>query len=134
MTSNGDSPRAGVDLRLAMTSRAPGVARDEAANWLDTLDVDPAVRRDVLVAVSELVTNAITHAAASPRVQLSAIDGQLRVEVHDSSAEEPVRKRGSATGGFGIQVVAALADSWGWAPTAGGKVVWAEFATEPASG
>lgn len=117
-----------VDFRLALSAHAPGSARDRAGGWLDSLGVHPALRRDVLIAVSELVTNAVTHAASAPRVQLMAHDGHLRLAVHDASADQPVRKVGSSAGGFGIRLIAELSDTWGWAPTTdGGKVVWAEF-------
>lgn len=120
--------RPDADFRLALSARAPGSARDKTGGWLDALGVHPALRRDVLIAVSELVTNAVVHAASAPRVQLMSRGGHLRLAVHDASAEEPVRKAGSADGGFGIRLVAALSDAWGWAhTTGGGKVVWAEF-------
>lgn len=123
----GGPARPDAQFRLALSAHAPGAARDQAGTWLDSIGVHPDLRRDVLIAVSELVTNAVTHAASAPRVHLMVLDGHVRLEVHDASAARPVRKTGSASGGFGIRLIAELSESWGWSPTDGGKVVWAEF-------
>lgn len=117
-----------VDFRLARSPESPGAARDQAGGWLDSLDVHPALRSDVVIAISELVTNAVTHAASAPHVRLTAQDGRIRLEVHDTSDRRPVQKTGSAAGGFGLRLIEQLAENWGWTPSeAGGKVVWVEF-------
>jgi anti-sigma regulatory factor (Ser/Thr protein kinase) len=41
--------------------------------------------------VSELVSNAVCHGEAPVWMRLSAAGGVLRVEVHDSGADRPVR-------------------------------------------
>ncbi len=120
-----------VDLRLALSAHAPGEARDRTGSWLDAVGVHPDLRRDVLIAVSELVTNAVTHAASAPRVLLTADGRHLRIEVRDDSADPPIRREGTSAGGFGVRLVGELAVRWGWTPIAGGgKAVWAEIDTD----
>ena len=96
---------------------------------------------DVLIAVSELATNAIKHGMEGlPRplplcpVQLVLIGHPRRlvVSVTDPCAKppEPVPSEpGRAVeGGRGLLVVGAISDAWGWARLAtGGKAVWAAF-------
>lgn len=114
-------------FELDRSRTAPAAARARTDEWMDTVDVHPAVRADILLAVSELVTNAVMHAESAPRVHLESADHRIRLEVHDASSDQPVRHGGSAGGGFGMQLVDGLAGSWGWSLTESGKVVWAEF-------
>ncbi|MEV3926743.1 ATP-binding protein [Actinomadura coerulea] len=96
---------------------------------------------DVVVAVSELVTNALRHGLeglSQPLplcpIQLVLIGHPRRlvVSVTDPGARapEPVPTEPDhcAEGGRGLVVVGAVSDSWGWARLAtGGKAVWAAF-------
>ncbi|MFB6985034.1 ATP-binding protein [Streptomyces sp. NPDC056230] len=91
---------------------------------------------DVLLCVSELVTNALLHGVPPGRgfrvqLHLEPADGVLRVEVHDSGDGEvrPVAADPApdAEGGRGLLLVAALADKWGVGDRDPGKVVWCEF-------
>ncbi|MEU6015280.1 ATP-binding protein [Streptomyces sp. NPDC047515] len=92
---------------------------------------------DVLLCVSELVTNALLHGVPPGRgfrvhLYLKPADDVLRVEVHDSGDGEvrPVvaDPASDAEGGRGLLLVAALADKWGVGERNPGKVVWCEFA------
>ncbi|MEU8120316.1 ATP-binding protein [Spirillospora sp. NPDC049024] len=96
---------------------------------------------DVVVAVSELVTNALRHGLEGiPQplplcpIQLVLIGHPRRlvVSVTDPGAGAPEPVPGEpdrcAEGGRGLVVVGAVSDSWGWARLAtGGKAVWAAF-------
>ncbi|WP_031048412.1 ATP-binding protein [Streptomyces sp. NRRL F-5650] len=87
--------------------------------------------------VSELVTNALRHAAGPIGVRLvhgpagpGAVAGVLRVEVSDSVPDPP---RGRTVGpddedGRGLQLLAAVARDWGTRPHGTGKAVWFELA------
>jgi DNA-binding NarL/FixJ family response regulator len=80
--------------------------------------------------VSELVTNAITHARSSCRLRLSRSDTAVRIEVVDGGVGTPDPKPPSPTGehGRGMHIVSTLALAWGTEPLeTGGKVVWAEL-------
>ncbi|WP_406384226.1 ATP-binding protein [Streptomyces sp. NBC_01618] len=91
---------------------------------------------DVLLCVSELVTNALLHGVPPGRgfrlrLYLEPADGILRIEVHDSGDGE-VRLADSwaasdEEGGRGLRLVAALADKWGVGERNPGKAVWCEF-------
>ncbi|MEU8529268.1 ATP-binding protein [Streptomyces sp. NPDC048629] len=99
-------------------------ARDEEAR---------EVADDVLLLVSEVVTNACLHAGGPEEIVLRHRDGVLRVEVADPSPEHPRRggpRPSSLPGGHGVMVLDRLAGRWGsrTRETGGGKVVWLEIA------
>jgi anti-sigma regulatory factor (Ser/Thr protein kinase) len=86
------------------------------------------VASDAQLVVSELTTNAVVHANAAPTVIASFDDGRLRIEVHDHDPTPPqLSARPDAEGGWGLLLVAAAADGWGWIATPSGKQVWAEI-------
>ncbi|MDY0816707.1 ATP-binding protein [Kitasatospora purpeofusca] len=96
-------------------------------------DEQVAVFEDVLLMVSELVTNACLHAPGGPReLRLRWDTVRLRVEVSDASpvppALRPSADRGQP-GGYGLRVVDRLARAWGSRPEDGGKSVWLEVAS-----
>jgi anti-sigma regulatory factor (Ser/Thr protein kinase) len=72
----------------------------------------------------ELVTNAMVHAETDVAVTVR-LDRDVRVEVLDQSTELPVQAPGRSGG---LQLVDALASSWGVSPGEGGKTVWFELA------
>jgi anti-sigma regulatory factor (Ser/Thr protein kinase) len=91
---------------------------------------------DTELVVSELVANAVQ---ASERdgtpvaLRLVLTPDSVLVEVFDSAPGLPAPRKAdhAAESGRGLLVVAALSVDWGWAPTWGGKVVWAKVPTEP---
>lgn len=84
---------------------------------------------DVVLAISELVTNAIQHAEGNPvglRMQRGA--HELRIEVTDGSAT-PARRRHAGQAdesGRGLQLVNAIAKEWG--TSADGTMTWCSLA------
>jgi hypothetical protein len=103
---------------------APGEARRRAAVVLGgSPHVDTA-----LVLVSELVTNAVLHTAARAELRILERGAVLRVEVEDHVARIPASPpTPGAHGGFGLRIVAAMANRWGTEPSEDGKVVWFEL-------
>ncbi|WP_318211477.1 MULTISPECIES: ATP-binding protein [unclassified Streptomyces] len=110
---------------------------------------------DVLLIVSEAVTNACLHAGgptelvirlapAEPRSDdtetgaETGTAGDLRIEVNDRSSRIPVfRPRGAPgqPGGNGLIVIDRLARAWGAVPREAGKSFWVEVAAPvPANG
>nr|BFD89479.1 hypothetical protein KitaXyl93_08390 [Kitasatospora sp. Xyl93] len=101
--------------------------------WLPAADGErPAVVEDVVLMVSELVTNACLHTRGGPDELRLRWDGRrLRVEVADSSPVRPELRPYAdpgRPGRHGLRVVERLARSWGSAPEGGGKQVWLEVA------
>lgn len=87
--------------------------------WVDTTAVD-----DVLLAVTELATNALQHGGANPVLRLSVGTDRIRVEVFDDDPAPPVRRPVGDHGGWGLALVERLALDWGIARHGRGKVVW----------
>ena len=87
---------------------------------------------DVQLVVSELATNALTHALTPFTVTLMAVAQSLLVKVRDGSPCHPVIVVGTPndTAGRGVTIVALLSRDWGVTAHAdGGKTVWASFDT-----
>ncbi len=79
---------------------------------------------------SELVTNAVLHAAGTINVDVDLDLTAVRVEVGDASTEPPARRETSddGTSGRGLHLVAAMASAWGVdSQPDDGKVVWFEI-------
>ncbi len=106
--------------------------------WLPPVDQAAGTAADdVVLLVSELVTNACRHGTAPYRLTLRTCDGPsahptLRVEVSDADPTPPVlcsHHRLGVPGGYGMQLVARLARSWGVHQhrDGSGKTVWLEM-------
>lgn len=93
----------------------------------------PEAVDDVLLLVSEVVTNACLHAGGPRELVLRHSPGGLRVEVSDDSPEPPRRRPPgdrALPGGHGLIVLERLARSWGSSPSGdgrAGKTVWLEL-------
>jgi len=82
---------------------------------------------DVLLVVSELVTNALVHGRGTPVLRLVGDAVRIRVEVSDGDPGLPQCKEPGPSGGWGLNLVEQLAVGWGASPRDGGKVVWCEL-------
>jgi anti-sigma regulatory factor (Ser/Thr protein kinase) len=87
-------------------------------------EVDPLV----VLAVSELVTNAIVHGDGPVGLTVGADDDQVRIEVSDDGDGDPAlrarRPHAEDPGGWGLQFVDRAADEWGVRHEDGRTVVW----------
>ncbi|WP_351227360.1 ATP-binding protein [Streptomyces sp. NPDC002133] len=106
---------------------------DEAWEWDEghATDERRAVTEDVLMVVSELVTNACLHAGGPEELVLHCTSERLRIEVTDASPVPPHPRPHAdpaVPGGHGLVVLGRLARAWGSAPHGTGKTVWAEIA------
>jgi signal transduction histidine kinase len=86
----------------------------------------------VALVVSELVTNAVVHAASTVDIRLSRADGRVQLAVHDRGGGTPVTRdeeaREELLGGRGLLLVREAARSWGvMLARPAGKTVWAVF-------
>ena len=94
------------------------------------------VRDDVLLLVSELVTNAVRHAGVGPdrpvRLELRPGLRRVRVAVADEGPGFTWHRTASAgpkeSGGWGLFFVDRIADCWGVECTTSGSRVWFEIA------
>jgi anti-sigma regulatory factor (Ser/Thr protein kinase) len=91
--------------------------------------------------VSELVTNALLHAATPISVRVRGTREHPRVEVRDASPEPPLLPASKlddgdddllVTFGRGLSIVARCSRAWGADIEDEGKIVWFEPAPEPA--
>jgi anti-sigma regulatory factor (Ser/Thr protein kinase) len=98
------------------------------------------VREDVLLLVTELVTNAVRHGEIGPhgsvRVAVHQWPERVRVEVlDDGPGFEPLpADLGGTGGGWGLYFVDCVADRWGVAPVPSGTCVWFEIASRDGAG
>jgi MEDS: MEthanogen/methylotroph, DcmR Sensory domain/Histidine kinase-like ATPase domain len=109
---------------------APFAARRFVAGLLACRPfVDRVAPDDVLLAISELATNAVIHAGTPFAVTVSATDSAIRIAVQDWSSLPPVIRDATPTApsGRGLRLVAAVARDWGVEPGPDGKTVWAEL-------
>jgi serine phosphatase RsbU (regulator of sigma subunit)/anti-sigma regulatory factor (Ser/Thr protein kinase) len=124
-----------VRVDLPANPHAPSMARRTVTATLTAAGLDEYVDTATLLA-SELVTNALTHGGGPEELLVEIDAGGISVAVRDASPQPPredqsegpgavrVVEGGLAENGRGLLLVAMLADSWGWRPEAGGKLVW----------
>ncbi|SDO87553.1 Serine phosphatase RsbU, regulator of sigma subunit [Streptomyces sp. cf386] len=156
----GARPRAGRDIHpcpetrttLPGTPLSPGFARSlvraALTEWATsglpgTERVSDRLVDDAVVAVSELVTNAVVHAGTDVELtcRLEEDTGALLVEVLDHHPSRAPRD-GEVDApyetpeyGRGLRLVSRLAESWGVTYRTGAKTVWARLpAEDPVAG
>ncbi|TMR93878.1 ATP-binding protein [Nonomuraea basaltis] len=83
---------------------------------------------DVLLIVSELVTNALMHGDGPPALRMTGGPDRVRVEVGDAGPDLPELREPGPVSGWGLHVIRLLSTGWGVADRDGGKVVWCEVA------
>ncbi len=124
-----------VQLEIGADPEEVGRARRWARSRLAGCGVgsDEALAETLLLLVSELVTNAVVH-AGTPSVLRMLLPGRqspgaVRVEVADMSTCPPRQRHaeGDDTHGRGLELVAGLADRWGWQREGLGKRIWCEL-------
>ena len=114
-----------AELTLPPKSTSPARARrfvgDTLAGWR-VEDGD-----DVVLVVSELVTNALLHARTPMTVHLDDEEkGTVRLAVTDASPQALQERHFSVDSGTGrgLRLLASLASEWGVEWHDGGKTVW----------
>jgi anti-sigma regulatory factor (Ser/Thr protein kinase) len=118
-----------VATTLPRAAEAAGHARAFTAKALAAWGMAAELTDDILLACSELVTNAIEHGTGVITLVLRH-DGplvELRVGDEGGGTPEahPFGPRSARS--RGLAIVQALSAEWGWSPGETGKSVWARF-------
>ena len=105
-----------LDVEIPRDRKAPFHARRAVENAGAAIPDD--IRPDVLLLVSELVTNGVKYGGAGAlKLQIeSRRQGHLRVEVIDQGGGFVPKARDrpkTEAGGWGLHLVETLADRWG---------------------
>lgn len=134
--SDGDEALAQVERRAMPRTRidvehskyGPSQARAAVTACARELGIDE-VCDDVVLLVSEMVTNAIRYAAPPVRLEIQAGERDVVVAVCDGSPEPPrARAAGDdAEGGRGMMLVDMLTNDHGVRTDPRGKAVWARL-------
>jgi two-component sensor histidine kinase len=115
-------------FELAGTPEAGAAARRALVAGNGALPAN--VRDDVLLLLTEVVTNAVRHGSAGPdprvRVELRQWSRTVRVAVHDEGPGFAAEAADEGNG-WGLLLVDRVADSWAVTPTASGTCVWFEI-------
>ncbi len=104
-------------LQLPPVPSSVTQSRHRLCDWLDEvgLDLSPAAREDLLVVVTELVTNGVLHdggAAISLSADADRSGVTVDVETSDRCAPPPAFREldDASEGGRGLSIVGALAE------------------------
>ena len=114
-------------LHLEPVVGSTPVARHWVAAHLRDLPAD--VTGCATLLTSELVTNAVLHAATPMCVTLHILPDRIRVDVADGNPAFPsIKEYGKdAATGRGLTLFNTLASNWGVQAVDGGKIVWFEL-------
>ncbi|MDQ2585046.1 ATP-binding protein [Saccharothrix yanglingensis] len=119
-------------LVIGLDGVAPALSdvRRKTAAFVDGLDEDKV--GDLLLIVTELVSNAYDHGLRALEVRLTGDADTVRIEVDDESPDRPVlgQSRLGATRGNGLRMVQTLCVDWGVTWRDKGKTVWAVMARQ----
>lgn len=112
-------------------SGVPLAVRGTLRAVAQTGELSPSIIEDLVLAATELVTNAVNAGARSVEVLLETPPPHLELDVTDDAPGRPTPRHPAAedVSGRGLQIVEALADQWGYRRTSDGKTVWARFAS-----
>jgi anti-sigma regulatory factor (Ser/Thr protein kinase) len=120
-----------MQTRLDGDVNAPGIARTFVSKRLERVvgtDWD-ALGDDIVLIVSELVTNSVRAGATSIDVQVFADGDKVEVQVTDDAAGWPTARNAAddALGGRGLAIIDKLVDSWTTRAHEQGKTVTATW-------
>jgi anti-sigma regulatory factor (Ser/Thr protein kinase) len=122
-------------ILLPCAPASVAVARKRLAAELAAAGIFGSVAGDVVLVVSELLSNAVRHARPLPGSNLllawALNDGAVEVAVSDGgAATRPIAAHAtvSSLGGRGLVIVEYLARSWGVRTDEAGLTVWAVVA------
>jgi signal transduction histidine kinase/DNA-binding response OmpR family regulator/serine phosphatase RsbU (regulator of sigma subunit)/anti-sigma regulatory factor (Ser/Thr protein kinase) len=115
--------------QIEQEERAVHQTRGSVVRTLRDWSVPDALAADIVLLVTELVTNAVLHGRPPIQLRLRRTTSHIVVEVDDSATFLPRKLRPTPEDehGRGLQLVSLLAHRWGTRPTVSGKSVWCVF-------
>ena len=119
-------------IRLEFSPQAPSEARRAILDWTAGRGLGK-VADDMLLVVSELVTNAVLHASPAVTLEVELGEHEVVLAVEDGTPARPrvMRSNSAAEGGRGMLLVARLSSEHGVRPRPPGKTVWAALELQP---
>ncbi|WP_242605695.1 ATP-binding SpoIIE family protein phosphatase [Frankia sp. Cppng1_Ct_nod] len=132
MTTHPSRP-ALVELALPGEAKSAVRARCALEGMLSAEHLD-SIADDVLLLVSEVVTNAVRHARSDLVLCVHREGGRLRISVDDREGGTMPRRQPSREdkeSGWGLLLVDALAHGWGVETIPDGKRVWFDLMIPP---
>ncbi|MFE0116542.1 ATP-binding protein [[Kitasatospora] papulosa] len=104
-----------------------GLARHTSSVFLRLWEVADPLAQDVVLCVSELVTNGVTHGSGDLSLRVRCRETEILVEVQDGSSVSATMRSASAdaTSGRGLVLVKALSGDWG--ASTDGRTTWCTF-------
>ena len=119
-----------LELALQAHTLSAGEARLALAAYTRAHAVPADMADGGILAISELVTNAVLHAQTPFLVWAEYDAGHLTLAGLDGSATLPMLlpPDGDREGGRGMAIIDQLGATWGLVKTALGKVVWVDLA------
>ncbi|MQY34293.1 hypothetical protein SRB17_22590 [Streptomyces sp. RB17] len=137
LASGDPLPRSAAAFDLPAQPAAVGTARRVVRDLLTAWGVPDGPRDDTVLVTSELVTNALVHAAGERiACRLHGTADRIRVEVEDQDGgptlPAALRPGPDDQHGRGLFLVDALSRDWGVTPVSGrpAHVVWAELPSD----
>jgi anti-sigma regulatory factor (Ser/Thr protein kinase) len=110
-------------LQPPQDAPAARTARSAVGEWLAGVPAEPVgAARSV---VTELVSNAVRYGRAPIQLSIEDLGDRLRIDVEHAGTGRSRSRFQPRTLGRGLQIVAALADSWGTSEDL--SHVWAEL-------
>jgi anti-sigma regulatory factor (Ser/Thr protein kinase) len=125
---NGNGSAGTATWHVPCSTAEVGRARRALGRLLEQQGVGDDDGDAVLLVAHELLVNGVEHGRTAVRLTAAVRARSVWIEVRDGNAAPPqVRPFDpAAPRGRGMQMVAAIADRWGWYPDGAGKTVWAE--------
>lgn len=115
------------DLAFASAPALVRQARRTTREFLRLWNVNGELAENIVLAVSELVTNAIEHGTGDVGLRIQYPDGELQIEVTDDNPTPATLRPADDEdlSGRGLFLIAVLAREWGVSDD--GKTTWCVF-------